>query len=46
VRGLLASKGGGTIPGRDALLAELNGVRVDVRSLRGSVACPADGVSS
>lgn len=42
VRGLLKSKGGRTIPGREALLADLDGIRADVKSLKGAVACPAD----
>ena len=42
VRALLAAKASKTIPGRDGLKAALDGVRVDLKTLKGAVACPGD----
>jgi hypothetical protein len=41
LRKLLKSKAASTVPGRDALLAIVEGVRLDVRTLKGSISCPA-----
>ena len=42
VRALLSSKGGRKLPGSAALLAEVDGVRRDLKSLKGAVQCPRD----
>jgi hypothetical protein len=42
VRGLLASKKLKNVPGRDETLATVDGIRGDLRSFRGTVACPGD----
>jgi hypothetical protein len=45
VRALLAAKTSKTIPGRDALKADLDGIRVDLKSIKSAVACPGDAVA-
>ncbi len=39
LRGLLTSKASKSLPGRDALLASLDAIRRDVRTLKGALAC-------
>jgi hypothetical protein len=41
LRALLAAKSSKTIPGRDALLATIDSLRSDVRTLKSAVSCPA-----
>jgi hypothetical protein len=42
LRALLASKASRSIPGRDELLATVDSIRNDMRTLKGRVSCPAD----
>jgi hypothetical protein len=42
LRAFLASKASNGIPGRDALLATVDGLRADVRTLKSAVSCPTD----
>ena len=42
VRALLASKSGRKLPGSAVIVTDIDGVRVDVKSLKGAVACPRD----
>jgi hypothetical protein len=41
LRALLASKAAKSVPERDALVATVDGIRRDVRGLKGAIACPA-----
>jgi hypothetical protein len=41
LRKLLKSKASKGVPGRDALVADVDGIRRDVRALKGAIACPA-----
>jgi hypothetical protein len=41
LRAQLGAKGLKKLPGRDALLADVNAVRLDVRSLKSALSCPA-----
>jgi hypothetical protein len=45
LRGLLAAKKSRTIPGRDALVADVTAIRNDVRALKQRLSCPADATS-
>ena len=46
VRGLLGGKKLRNVPGRDELLATVDGLRSDVRTFQGAVSCPADAQST
>ena len=45
LRGLLAAKKSRTVPGRDALVADVTAIRNDVRALKQRLSCPADATS-
>jgi hypothetical protein len=45
VRALLAAKSSKAIPGRDGLKADIDGIRVDLKSLKSAVVCPGDAVA-